>query len=839
MNWKEFLALSWDSRVTAAVNSDAPVNGTLLRLISAWRQHTDGVRTLGSSDFLALVRDLSRQGTILAGRPQAVDIPEKVADYFDFSSTDFQDHSLSVSGKTNFRSCFANPWTPTWLANPQNCGVGDPSHARSTRRYDPSVSADPIFSDILGFTNYQSAAQCEAVRGVLTAPPGSTVIINLPTGSGKTACGILPALLAFEEDPDLIGTTPFITPTIALALDLEARLKLPIDIRAAYRPEDTEGASKLRQRCEAGLQGPLFVSPESLLGKLRNSLQVAAKRGHIRYIIVDEAHMIGAWGDEFRPAFQQIAGVRNELIDICIENGHAPPLTILMSATLTEHQLRTLEELFRRDGEFRIIHAARLRPETEYWIKCAQSVDERREWVIEALRHLPRPLIVYTLKRESTNEWARFIRSHGFHRVGFMHGGSKSEQRRELLDDWDTNRIDIVVATSAFGLGVDKPDVRSVLHVELPETIDRYYQEVGRAGRDGMACLSMLIWHESDKKVAINLSKPTFIGQDRGLERWQAMFSRKQVIDAKSMTIAVPIDTPPSARDKDIDMESDENRRWNIRTLLLMARAKLIHVGVTSLMSDDREDQQVSSIIVQIRHPQHLDLELWEAVVHPLRDQLLTSARNGFDLLLEVLRERECISHTLAKCYSSEYFSIPIVLACGGCSVCRTKNTPVFAGKMRPRYSPMKPWPESPIFGALSDWLGNEKKGIVWLPDEESESSLVIELLNWLAASGLRCFAWRENEIDASLLKSRQSPTLVYNSIPEGIASKQSTAILVRDTSNRWWHEAWNLLTTSESTIVGLIPENAHVPDQHNRSVKDLWQGKTIRLSTWEETYLL
>ena len=122
--------------------------------------------------------------------------------------------------------------------------------------------------------------------------------------------------------------------------------------------------------------------------------------------------------------------------------------------------------------------------------------------LLEAVHHLPRPLIIYASKREDVKRWAEELKQAGFRRYGVMTGESTSKERSELIHNWSEKNIDIVVATSAFGLGIDRGDVRAVIHVCIPETIDRFYQEVGRIGRDGKAAISLTLYTEDDYKIA-------------------------------------------------------------------------------------------------------------------------------------------------------------------------------------------------------------------------------------------------------------------------------------------------------------------------------------------------
>src|SRR5262249_23315383 len=162
--------------------------------------------------------------------------------------------------------------------------------------------------------------------------------------------------------------------------------------------------------------------------------------------------------------------------------------------------------------------------------------------------------------------------------------------------------------TSAFGLGVDKPDVRAVVHAALPEGVDRLYQEVGRGGRDGLPCLSLLVWTRGDWRTAKSLVSPTLISTERGRERWRAMFHADVPLPGSGERFRVRLTTLPSKRPRDIDMTNEEHRRWNLRTLLLMDRAGLVQLSWDQGPNrSDSEDTTPQEVVVHLRSLDHLE----------------------------------------------------------------------------------------------------------------------------------------------------------------------------------------------------------------------------------------
>lgn len=843
-----WLRRSWDDPAAALADDPCPGGHSTphRRLVRTLAQHRAGI-PLGASDFVGLVRAVVRQETLGFWGAPVLELPQALVRKLGVTSNDWASSSVTATEVgTSFR-VVARPWQPLWLDGADATAPDAALYEDRPRRVDPPVPADPVVTRLLGFESYQSEAQRQALRTVLAAPPGATVIIDLPTGSGKTLCGVLPALL---PGPDgLPGVTPFIVPTVALALDLErrARRQDEPECRAAYRPEEGDSARLVRLRCERGLQGPVFVSPESLAGPLRPALREAARGGLIRAVVVDEAHMVAAWGDEFRPAFQQIATVRRELLQLAAEAGRPAFVTVLMSATLTEHRLRHLRDLFGGAEPIHTAHAVRLRPEPAYWVAEAPTEDDRHAWLIEAVRHLPRPLILYTVKRFHAERWHRRLLDAGFRRVGLLHGGTEADRRRQLLRSWDADETDVMVATSAFGLGVDKPDVRAVLHAALPEGVDRFYQEVGRGGRDGFSSLSLLVWGRWDWRAAVRLMSPTLIGAERGRQRWEAMFRRPAFADAANNHYRVRLSARPSLARGDIDMDGEEHEKWNLRTLLLMARAGVLELAwdAPGGPAGEGEESLPGEITVRLcKHGDHLEPGLWERLIEPCRQRTLEPASVVTSLLRRLLQGRECVAGVLAACYRSRDPNVPVVTACGGCPHCRAAAVTPFAGRLRFRHTPDEPWPPLPIRERLGDFLLGQPCGLIFYPPGEREESLLADLAlvtGWLVEQGVLALAAPQE-----LLKrlrhwfDAHPETAVFldSGPPHGILARQASAVVIGGRSGPRLEEMWPCAQAPRGTLVLVLPEDSRQPDHPARLLRDMWTGPKLTLDRWKNLYL-
>ena len=441
----------------------------------------------------------------------------------------------------------AAPWTPRWLDCDSGLAVDhDVSDLRVVRR-DESVRGDPFLSLIdEDFTTYRTPGQRAAVRSALIASAGSTLVVNLPTGGGKTLAMLAPAVTASASG----SVSVVVVPTVALAIDQQRRYasQHPEAPLTAYHGGLTsDQKADFLARLRSGGQPILFTNPEALVTSLARPLSSAAAGGRLRLLAIDEAHIVASWGDAFRPHFHALAGLRTHLLREASAAGHEAFKTVLASATITEDTLFLLEGLFGQPGPFLHIGAPAVRPEPSFWAPPAADPSARDARLIESLRHLPRPAIVYTTLRDeraarpgtlTPKRLSRLASSHGFTRFAVVDGASTTSHReavlRDLRDSPDRpSTVDLVFATSAFGLGLDVPDVRTIVHACMPESLDRYYQEVGRGGRDGRPMISLVLRTEPDEEVASGMAAPRVLTADRARDRWTAMV---QVSDVLSPT---------------------------------------------------------------------------------------------------------------------------------------------------------------------------------------------------------------------------------------------------------------------------------------------------------------
>ena len=546
-------------------------------------------------------------------------------------------------------------------------------------RLPASLPSDPLLRSLLGLPTYTGPGQREAIRALIHLPANTTLIANLPTGSGKSLLAQLPPLSAIQGALTLV-----IVPTVALAMDQDRRMAEYFkqhDAQWTDRPLSFHSGLTVEQRSTVfvalrrGEQRVLFTSPEAATGSLRSLLIDCAREGRISSVVIDEAHLVVTWGSGFRPAFQLLPALIARLREARGRDVPLPIRVVLASATLTPHTVTTLQAQFSGSMGNCVVSGIFLRPEPRYAVKHFVSPSERKRRVLEAVINAPRPFILYVTRPDEADDWISSLKESGLGRVAAFTGETPAHQRKLLMDAWDTNTLDGMVATSAFGLGVDKNDVRAVIHATLPESLDRFYQEVGRSGRDGLASASVLLYTDKDTKQARDMSGPTLIGNDLGYERWLAMLDDP----LRPVTTDGEIWVNLNRLRAGLSSEGRSNRIWNLRTLNLMANAGLIEItGLSARLpgsiSTDHDNEytesQVTYACVSIRHPNHRNLLIFEERMNAARNSMLQAANEAFNLMNRVAQSKIEISQALIKLYGLALPGHwgPVTPFCGGCS---------------------------------------------------------------------------------------------------------------------------------------------------------------------------
>ena len=664
------------------------------RLFRALLQLRSGGRFApGPGDLASLIYHVSRRAHLITGGPVSIRVPRGAEWPTAERWTQFKvDLSRWASG---WEISDALPWSPSWLPlSEQSPPFDDAIKEVKFAFSQPRLPLDPCLAKLLGgdYQEYLSPGQCQSVRAVCLAEPGTTTIITLPTGSGKTLVAHAVALC----DPTEAGLTLVITPTVSLALDQEYRWRtLPANKAGVWdqpcswhagTSQDTR--NKIIQAIENGSQKILFTSPEAVVTFLARPLTKAAELGFLRNIIIDEAHMVALWGDDFRPEFQSLSATRRHLLRVARRNSCPEPKTVLMTATLVDETLDTLRNLFTEVGRWSLVGAVHLRPEPRYWMVKTSDSGQRENRLLDALRHAPRCLILYVTKPDHAESWHARLRREGYNRVGLFTGRTEDDERDQILRDWGQGNYDIVVATSAFGLGVDKNDIRCVLHSCIPETLDRYYQEVGRGGRDGCACTSILVSEPADHSVADGLSAPTLIGPEKGFIRWNTMRLNAEKSSIGQNSYRFDLKLVPAQ----LTGENRANRAWNLKTLLLMARAGMVSLDLEpwrqpepkpgesdecfrARVAEARRDF-ADHVVVDYLTEGFTTQEEWGQAVSEARSRTKKSRAASLRALLQLINGQAAHEEKLSAIYSLPDHGLIAAPLCAGCAVCRQRESP-------------------------------------------------------------------------------------------------------------------------------------------------------------------
>lgn len=650
-------------------------------LLGRLQQVLETARTRGSfeslPDLMVLVRQLllSRSGS---GVGERLSVPQ----YGGWPSSDLWEKFGCRVTKTATRFLLEpTPWRPSWLG-PTNGEQEDlflPEHRAELARRDASLPMDPFLREVTGFETYVCPGQREAVLSALFLPAGEALIVNLPTGSGKSLVAQAPALV---RGPGT-GLTLVVVPTNALALDLERRTQElfiardsdwePYELAWIGTRPDTSH-DEIKERVRAGSQSILFASPEAACGPLLHSLYIAAEKGLLSYLVVDEAHLIAQWGDAFRPAFQKLSGVRRGLLKSSPRGSFR---TLLLSATFSPQVIGTLEVLFGPHDRLQMVSAVHLRPEPRYLSCQVDNRQEKLQCLDDLLRYIPRPFILYATTRQDAKDWFKRLRWAGFRRIACVHGGTGNHEREVTIREWAEDRLDGIVATSAFGVGMDKADVRTVIHGALPETLDRFYQEVGRGGRDGRASLSITLFDSRDIDIARGLTVPTLIGDERGFERWSTLYHEAERDSVDPEIRLVDLRKRPGG----LLQESDYNRDWNMRTLIFLARAGLIQLESAQPLKIERTAEEddasfkarvdaaqegyFARLPIRCLDPRLMNRSHFELRVGNERMRGIEAATQAFHQMLGAMKGQREMSEVLVGLFASD--SVVVSPACRGC----------------------------------------------------------------------------------------------------------------------------------------------------------------------------
>ena len=322
---------------------------------------------------------------------------------------------------------------------------------------------------------------------------GKDTLGLMPTGGGKSITFQVPALV-------MPGVCVVITPLIALMKDQVDHLRQKgIQAAAIYSGMSRREIITTLENCIFGGIKLLYVSPERLFSDI---FKVKFKHMDVSFVTVDEAHCISQWGYDFRPSYLSIAEIRQLKPDTAI---------LALTATATPKVIDDIQERlgFKQKNVFRMSFE---RSNLAYIVR--ETMDKYTE-LIHILNAVSGSAIVYVRSRKHASDMAQFLTSENISAT-FYHAGLEPAIKNQRQNSWQQNEVRVIVATNAFGMGIDKPDVRLVLHIDCPDSIEAYFQEAGRAGRDGKKAYAVLLWNKGDRKklnkrVAENFPEKDYI----------------------------------------------------------------------------------------------------------------------------------------------------------------------------------------------------------------------------------------------------------------------------------------------------------------------------------------
>lgn len=316
---------------------------------------------------------------------------------------------------------------------------------------------------------------------------GKDTLGLMPTGGGKSLTFQIPAL---AQD----GVCIVITPLIALMKDQVDHLRHQgIPAAAVYSGMHRDAIVATLENCVLGGTRLLYISPERIGSDI---FQVKLRHMKVSFITVDEAHCISQWGYDFRPSYLQIAAIRRLVPE-------APVLALTATATP-----EVVDDIQERLG-FKVKNVFRMSFERKNLAYVVRQTEDKDAEMVHILQSVPQTAIIYCRSRKRTKDVAQKLTEYGISATWY-HAGLEPAVKDQRQNDWQNDRIRVIVATNAFGMGIDKPDVRVVIHLDCPSSLEAYFQEAGRAGRDGRKAYAVLLYNGSDRRTLQKRVEDTF-----------------------------------------------------------------------------------------------------------------------------------------------------------------------------------------------------------------------------------------------------------------------------------------------------------------------------------------
>lgn len=503
------------------------------------------------------------------------------------------------------------------------------------------------------FMTFKSIEQQLAVIGALRVPAGYTAMIAMSTGGGKS---LITQTVSYQYDN---GLTIIIVPTISLMLDQQrnaSSIIKPDNKKEIMYYHSGCNVDELISALDKNLVRMLFISPEALIKNIRiqDSILKANSKGYLKNLVIDEAHIIIEWGASFRVDFQCLDSFKRLLVK---DN---PSLrTYLLSATFSKKVVDNLKMFYGDDDRWIEIRLDALRKEPRFDIIKCNSYTEKHDRIKELVCKLPRPMIIYVNSPDDAEKVQHELAKVGFDNTRIFTGKTKSIDRERIINEWISDKFDLMIATCAFGVGVDKKDVRTVIHSYIPSSADQYYQECGRGGRDGLPCLSVMLYTDDDIKATMSMTQKV-LTVEKLCGRWFSMLNNRKT-NIRLDSIVIDTSVKPNYSDIDsfyVDV-NNADITWNVYVILLLRRARMIEITDVKY-SDDRYIFNIKLIDKRIR----FDCEQTIEIFNGIRDDESKS------IYMEIKELTSKLRRVGKSCWSSMFNDIYLLTEeyCAGCN---------------------------------------------------------------------------------------------------------------------------------------------------------------------------